>query len=128
MTEYELHQMIGQSIDTLHSLNEFWLTISFGVVVAVTYAPKLLTRAYIAIIFYGYLAAATSLILGRFSVSYVVTKYVQQLQGAGYDNPPHANPIALLSTIGIFFIMVLGTVTILYYIKKITKNNVQSST
>lgn len=128
MTEYELHQMIAQSIDTLHSLNEFWLTISFAVVVAVTYAPKVLTRVYTAILFYGYLAAATSFILARFNVAYVVTKYVQQLQGAGYDTPPHANPIALVSTVGIYLIMVVGTIAILYYIKKTTKNSGHSNT
>ena len=77
MTEYEVHQMMTEYMNNLHQLTEFWLTISFAVVVAATYAPKALERRFFTLIWIGYLSASVIFLLNRISITYMATALVR---------------------------------------------------
>lgn len=59
MTDAELHELIMMSADQIDSAFEFWLTISFGVLIAI-HVTKGAISSYIKLLICGLYLAATS--------------------------------------------------------------------
>ena len=118
MTEYEVRQSFIEYLNTLNQLTEFWLTISFAVVVAATYAPERLERKFFTLIWVGYLAASIILFLNRINLSMMVFSLLSKSTGEG--GAPIFQPIiGSLSGGGNFLLMILGTIGVIYYVRNI---------
>ena len=128
MTEYEVHQMITEYMNNLHQLTEFWLTISFAVVVAATYAPKALERRFFTLIWIGYLSASVIFLLNRISITYMATALIQN-SNMEEAVLPHFHPFfATAGAAGIYVLMVVGTAGVIYYVRNIGKTHAVSDT
>ncbi len=121
MTEYEIRLTFIEYLNTMNQLTEFWLTISFAVVVAATYAPGRLERKFFTLIWIGYLAASVVLILNRINLTLMAASLVSSNIDAGA--PTHTfNPvIGSIAGGGNFLLMIIGTVGVIYYVRNIGK-------
>ena len=118
MTEYEVRQSFIEYLNTLNQLTEFWLTISFAVVVAATYAPERLERKFFTLIWVGYLAASIILFLNRINLSLMVFSLLSKSIGEG-ETTFYQPIFGSLAGGGNFLLMILGTVGVIYYVRNI---------
>ena len=128
MTEYEVGQTFIEYLNTLNQLTEFWLTISFAVVVAVTYAPERLERKFFTLIWAGYLAASVILFLNRINLSLMLISLVSTNTKAGVTTPFFQPIIGSMAGGGNFLLMIIGTAGIIYYVRNIGKKCTSKST
>ena len=127
MTEYELGQTFIEYINTLNQLSEFWLSISFAVVVAATYAPERLERKFFTLIWVGYLAASIIVFLNRINLSLMLFAFISENTKAGAAPPPINPIIGPMAGGGNFLLMLLGTVGVVYYVRNIEKKRAASN-
>ena len=119
MTEYELGQLVVEYMSVLNQLTEFWLTISFAVVVAATYAPARLEQKFFTLIWSGYLAASLIFFFNRINLTYTVVRMANSSQEGGFSVPEHQPVFGLLGAGGIFLLMLVGTLGVVYYVRNI---------
>ena len=127
MTEYELGQTFIEYINTLNQLSEFWLSISFAVVVAATYAPDRLERKFFTLIWVGYLAASTIIFLNRINLSLMLFALISENAEAGKPSVFIQPTIGSLAGAGNFLLMILGTFGIVYYVRNIGRKRARNS-
>ena len=128
MTEYEVRQSFIEYLNTLNQLTEFWLTISFAVVVAATYAPERLERKFFTLIWVGYLAASIILFLNRVNLSLMVFSFITANTGEEGSTPIYQPVFGSLSAGGNFLLMIIGTVGVIYYVRNIGSKRASKST
>ena len=128
MTAYEIHQMITEYMNNLHQLTEFWLTISFAVVVAATYAPRTLERRFFTLIWIGYLSASVIFLLNRISITYMASALIQNSEVENASLPQFHPFFATAGAAGIYLLMVIGTAGVIYYVRNIGKKHAASDT
>ena len=119
MTEYELGQLVVEYMSVLNQLTEFWLTISFAVVVAATYAPARLEQKFFTLIWSGYLAASLIFFFNRINLTYTVVTMANSSREAGVSIPEYHPVFGLLGAGGIFLLMLVGTLGVVYYVRNI---------
>ena len=119
MTEYELGQLVVEYMSVLNQLTEFWLTISFAVVVAATYAPARLEQKFFTLIWSGYLAASLIFFFNRINLTYTVVRMANSGREAGISIPEYHPVFGLLGAGGIFLLMLVGTLGVVYYVRNI---------
>lgn len=119
MTEYEVGQLIVEYMSVLNQLTEFWLTISFAVVVAATYVPARLEQKFFTLIWSGYLAASLIFFFNRINLTYTVVRMANSSQQAGVSVPEYHPVFGLLGAGGIFLLMLVGTLGVVYYVRNI---------
>jgi hypothetical protein len=128
MTEYELNQIIAEHTSTLNQLTEFWLTISFGVIVAATYIPNKFGRRFYNMLFYGYLCTSLIFLSGRANFTYMSYEIGARLLEFGYEPIPFHPFFGAATSIGIFLMMTLGSIGILTYIRYVSRSVHDSDT
>ena len=119
MTEYELGQLVVEYMSVLNQLTEFWLTISFAVVVAATYAPARLEQKFFTLIWSVYLAASLIFFFNRINLTYTVVTMSNSSREAGVSIPEYHPVFGLLGAGGIFLLMLVGTFGVVYYVRNI---------
>ena len=127
MTEYEMMLLINEYMSTLNQFTEFWITISFAVVVAATYAPSNLGANYSNMLFYGYLAVSIILVCGRTNWLFAIYKLSQRVIDQGYPYPG-SSLFGSVAGAGIFLMMFFGTIGVLFYTRKAIQTNISKNT
>ena len=128
MNEFELGQTFVEYLNTLNQLSEFWLSISFAVVVAATYAPERLERKFFTLIWAGYLAASIIIFINRINLSLVLAAFISEYAEAGVP-PFFIHPtIGSIAGVGNFLLMIFGTAGVVYYVRNIGKKRAFQST
>lgn len=120
MTEYELNQLLTEYTETLNQLTEFWLTISFGVIVAATYIPNRLSGKFHKMLFYGYLFTSLIFLSGRANFTYMAFEVGNRITEHGFE-PIRFHPFfGTTTSVGIFLLMIFGSIGILFYIRQMS--------
>ncbi len=128
MNEYELGQTFIEYLNTLNQLSEFWLSISFAVVVAATYTPERLERKFFTLIWVGYLAASLIIFINRINLSLMLSVFISEYAKAGAP-PPFIQPtMGIMAGVGNFLLMIFGTAGVVYYVRNIGKKRARQNT
>ncbi len=128
MNEFELGQTFIEYLNTLNQLSEFWLSISFAVLVAATYAPERLERKFFTLIWVGYLAASIIIFINRINLSLMLNAFIYEYAKAGAP-PPFIQPaMGIMAGGGNFLLMIFGTAGVVYYVRKIGKERARQNT
>lgn len=112
-------------LNTMNQLTEFWLTISFAVVVAATYSPDRLERKFFTLIWTGYLAASIILVLNRINLTFMAYSLISSNTKTDTFYIP---VVGTMAGLGNFLLMILGTVGVIYYVRKIGQKREKKST
>ena len=128
MTEYELNQILAEYTATLNQLTEFWLTISFGVIVAATYIPNKLGGRFHNMLMYGYLCTSLIFLSGRANFTHMALEIGYRIEELGYE-PLNFHPFfGPATSIGVFLLMIFGSIGILLYIRHMSRSTNESDT
>jgi hypothetical protein len=122
MTEYELNQILAEYTHTLNQLTEFWLTVSFGVIVAATYVPSKIGSKFHNMLLYGYACASIIFVFGRANFTFMAIEIGNRMEEMGYE-PLKFHPFfGPATSIGIFLVMVFGSIGVLFYVRHASKS------
>ena len=124
MNSFEANQLVLEYMDSLHQLTEFWLTISFAVVVAANYAPKGLDRRFFTLIWTGYLATSIIFMINRINLTYMAST----LRFEDSALPQFHPVLGVMGAAGVYLLMIIGTGGVIYYVRSIGRKRVVDGT
>jgi len=117
MTEYELNALILLPAETSGRMLEFWVSVSFAVVVASFIISKQVNVIIFRIM--GFLYLLSSLFMASIYIGSALraNHYFEQLVVLGVDISHFDNPISRFSMLMAVTLFIGGTTTTLYYMK-----------
>ena len=124
MTEAELIQVVMELSEAMNSQFEFWLTITFGFVMAIHFTKDKLsigTRRFLV----GLYSTTSFFIVIRFLALISNAGFIlQRIQDSGFQGIgsaiPYQGAITLLSLV---VIMLVGTIAAIYYSRRDARND-----
>ena len=117
MTEYELNTLIILSAEKSGDILEFWVSISFAVVVASFFISKQINLKIFKIM--GLLYFLSSIFMAAIYVGAALRAnyYFSQLMAQGMERGHFDNPVNLVTLLFAFLLFFGGTSATLYYMK-----------
>ncbi|NRB41469.1 MAG: hypothetical protein HRU20_23860 [Pseudomonadales bacterium] len=119
MTEYEIHYLISDKIVYMQTMAEFWLTCSFGVVVATTFAKDKLSTIYVKVLAIGYLVSSVVMLLVRTNTAIHIGSLIEALEKSGHDIINYETNLGISSALGSYILYFGGIIGVLYYMYRV---------
>ena len=122
MTEYQLNELLLLSTDSYGGVLEFWISVSFAVVVASFLTSDRLNRKVIRLMTFLYILSSMFLASLYISTAVRTNHYYQQLVSAGFDTSHFDHPVNFLTLSLILLLFIGGTCGTVYYMYTCVKN------
>lgn len=116
MTEYEVNYLLSELAAHQRELVEFWLTCSFAVIVASTYAPDKIVMKFYRIMSIGYLA--NSFLLISLKIGHMMRAGEIASESAAHTGQNTSNYVTGVSGLLLMLLMICGTFAVLHYLKQ----------
>ena len=115
MTEYELNALLLATTEKFGGVLEFWVSISFAVVIASFFASTQLNQKVVRLMTFLYILS--SMFLASLYIGSAVRSnhYYQEMVSAGFDVSHFATPINFITLFLIFLLFVGGSCGTVYY-------------
>lgn len=94
---------------------EFWLTFSFGAVVATRFASDKFNGSYIKLMSFGYLIVSVWLFIVRVNLASQIVELIDMMNASGYDTARFETMSGMATYVGGIIILIIGTASILLY-------------
>ena len=115
MTEYELNELYLMSTDAYGSVLEFWVSISFAVVVASFFTSSKLNTSIIRLMAFLYILSSMFLASLYITTSIRTYHYYREMAAAGFATWHLDHPVNFV-TLGLVLLLFLGgTIGTVYY-------------
>ena len=116
MTEYEMNSLLLESTASYGGVLEFWVSISFAVVVASFFTSKQLNRKVIRLMTFLYILSSLFLASLYISTAIRTNHYYQDMISAGFDVSHFDHPVNFITLFLIFLLFVGGSCGTVYYL------------
>ncbi len=116
MTEYEVNYLLSELAVHQRELVEFWLTCSFALIVASTYAPDKIVIKFYRIMSVGYLVS--SFLLVSLKIGHMMRAWEIASESAAHTGQNASNYVTGVSGLFLLLLMACGTFAVLYYLKQ----------
>jgi len=115
MTEYELNELLLTTADKFSGIVEFWVSISFAVVVACFFISGKVNRKVLKLM--GFLYVLSSLFLATLYVAFAIraNHYYELMVSSGYEVAHFSNPASLTTLVLVSILFIGGTFSTVYY-------------
>jgi hypothetical protein len=117
MTEYELNTLLLATTEGYSSVLEFWVSVSFAVVVASFFTSKQLNRKVIGLMTFLYILSSLFLASLYIATAVKSNHYYQKMFSAGFDVSHFDHPVNFITISLIFLLFVGGTFGTVYYMR-----------
>jgi hypothetical protein len=122
MTEYELNALLLESTEAFSGVLEFWVSISFAVVVASFFTSKQLNRKVIRLMTFLYILSSMFLASLYMAAAVRTSHYYQAMNSAGYDASHFDNPMNYITLFLMLVLYVGGTCGTVFYLRACVRN------
>ena len=126
MTEYELSALILGVSENFTPIVQFWVSISFAVVVATFITSNRFNLNIIRLMAFLYILSSMYLAGIYISEAFKVSYYFQQLQSGGFETNHLRNPASLTSLALCALLFIGGLAGTLYFMYSSAKNSRES--
>lgn len=126
MTEYELNALILAAKESFTPIVQFWVSISFAVVVAAFVTSNRFNLNIIRLMAFLYILSSMYLAGVYISEAFIVSYYFQQLQSAGFETSHLNNPASLMSLSLCALLFTGGLAGTLYFMYSSAKHSRES--
>ena len=116
MTEYELNTLIMLASERCGNMIEFWVSVSFAVVVASFFISKQINVKIFKIMGFLYLLSSLFLASIYIGAALLASYYFDQLVNLGFDTNHFQNPVSIASVLMATLLFSGGTCAVIYYI------------
>ena len=123
MTEYQLNELLILSTEAYGGVLEFWISISFAVVVASFLTSDKLNRKVIRLMTFLYILSSMFLASLYISTAVRTNHYYQLLVSSGFDTSHFDHPVNFLTLFLVLLLFLGGTSGTVYYMYTCVKKS-----
>ena len=117
MTEFEITYLISELSVAANVCFEYWLAATFALAVATFFASEKINNMFLFLISGLYGAFAIGNFLTYVWLMIRISEYVEKIDSLGGDISAFNHPIALISLFVIVAIYIVGSASILFFVK-----------
>jgi hypothetical protein len=123
MTEYELNTLLLATTEGYGGVLEFWVSISFAVVVASFFTSKQLNRNVIGLMTFLYMLSSLFLASLYIATALKSSHYYQIMSSAGFDVSHFDHPVNFITLSLIFLLFIGGTFGTVFYMRTCVRDS-----